>query len=104
MAEATSEWFETDAVGANPHSGAFKNCPEYAKNATDLEADFVFTLAYDERDEGISHTRNNWFCYDFKKKTIMPIRSFNAGPGYSYLKLWLVEMSADGEDWRELDH
>jgi hypothetical protein len=45
-------------------------------------------------------------CYDFKERTIVPthytIRTNDFGPTHSHLKLWLVETSADGKNWREV--
>jgi hypothetical protein len=45
-------------------------------------------------------------CYNFKERRIVPthytIRTFSGGPGDSHLKSWLVETSADGENWREV--
>jgi hypothetical protein len=56
--------------------------------------------------EDIPHTRNNWICYDFKERRIVPthyaIRTYWADPGNEHLKSWLVETSADGQTWREV--
>jgi hypothetical protein len=64
--------------------------------------------AYRKKEEDIPHTRNNWICYNFKERWIVPthyiIRTFNGDPGESHLKSWLVETSADGEGWLEVDH
>jgi hypothetical protein len=99
--------FEQEAQGANPQSGARYNSPEYAaKNAADLETCSMFESAYRSSSQDIPHTRNNWVCYDFREKKIVPthytIRTNRLGPGYSNLKSWLVETSADGENWREV--
>jgi hypothetical protein len=102
VVDITCGSFEKETVGANPHSGAYDNDPDCAaKNAADLETYSCFESAY--RWEGdISHTRNNWICYDFKERTIVPthytIRTNRNDPGYLHLKSWLVEMSADGEN------
>jgi hypothetical protein len=106
IVDVTFGSFEKETEGANPHSGAFCNASNYAaKNAADLETDSYFCSAY-RRKEDILHTRNNWLCYDFKERKIVPthyaIRTNLAGPGYSHLKSWLVETSADGESWREV--
>jgi hypothetical protein len=46
--------------------------------------------------------------YDFKERRIVPthytIRTFWGGPGKKHMRLWLVETSADGKKWREVDH
>jgi hypothetical protein len=107
VVEVTSGSFEKETHGANPHSGAYDNCPSFvAKNAADLETDLRFFSAYRPKKEDIPHTRNNWICYDFKKRRIVPthytIRTNSDGPGYSHLKSWLVETSVDGENWREV--
>jgi hypothetical protein len=56
--------------------------------------------------EDILHTRNNWICYDFKERRIVPthytIRTHAFGPGGYHLKSWLVETSTDGKNWREV--
>jgi hypothetical protein len=105
--EVTSGSFEKVTSGANPHSGAYNNKPEYAaKNAADLETGSDFFSAYRDKKEDIPHTRNNWICYDFKERRIVPthytIRTNLNGPVSYHLKSWLVETSTDGENWREV--
>jgi hypothetical protein len=105
--EVTSGSFEQETYGANPHSGACLNDPSFAaKNAADLETDFRFYSAYRRKREDIPHTRNNWVCYDFKKRRIVPthyaIPAHLGDPGNSHLKSWVVETSVDGEKWREV--
>jgi hypothetical protein len=109
VVEVTSGSFERVTYGANPHSGAYQNRPEHAaKNAADLEAGSFFYSACRDKAENIPHTRNNWICYDFKNRRIVPthyaIRSYDAGPGTANLKSWAVETSADGKGWQEVDH
>jgi hypothetical protein len=106
VVEVTSGSFERETLGANPHSGAFDNAPDYAaKNAADLETGSRFYSAYREKKENIPHTRNNWICYDFKERRIMlthyTICTFHGG---QRLKSWLVETSLDGKSWREVAH
>jgi hypothetical protein len=71
-----------------------------------LEADSFFFSVYACKDEDIPDTRNNWWCYDFKERRIAPtrytIRTFSGVPDKAHLKSWLVETSADGEDWGEV--
>jgi hypothetical protein len=54
----------------------------------------------------IPRTRNNWICYDFKERRIVPthyaIRTHESVRRCFHLKSWLVETSADGENWREV--
>jgi hypothetical protein len=88
----TSGSFEKEICGANPHSGTFKDDPRYAaKNAADLETCSCFESAYRSSSEDILHTVNNWVCYDFMERNIVPthytIRASRLGPGYSNLKL-----------------
>jgi hypothetical protein len=105
--EVTSGSFEKETQGANAHSGAsFSDPSNAAKNAVDLEAGSLFASAYRQRDEKIPHTRNNWLCYDFKERRIVPthyaIRTNGGDPGWSHLKSWLVETSANGKSWQEV--
>jgi hypothetical protein len=109
VVEVTSGSFEKETHGSNTHSGAYNNNPDdAAKNAADLETNSQFTSAYRPRSENIPHTRNNWICYDFKERRIVPthytIRTYYRGPGGAHLKSWLVETSTDGENWREVAH
>jgi hypothetical protein len=104
IVDVKSGSFEKEIHGANHHSGAYNNADwTAAKNATDLETDSAYRL----HSEDIPHTRNNWVCYDFKERRIVPthytIRTYDYGPaGGRHLKSWLVETSADGESWREV--
>jgi hypothetical protein len=79
-----------------------------AKNAADLEGDSNFLSAYRQKEEDIPHTRNNWICYNFKERRIVPthytIRTNFDDPGQAHLNSWLVEASTDGENWREVAH
>jgi hypothetical protein len=73
VVDVTSGSFEKETHGANPHSGAYDNHPyNVAKNAADLEADSVFGSAFRDRWEDIPQTKNNWVCYDFKERRIVP--------------------------------
>jgi hypothetical protein len=77
-----------------------------AENAADFETSLRFLSAYRRKETDILHTRNNWVCCDFKERRIVSthytIRTNSYGPGGSHLKSWLVETSADGENWREV--
>jgi hypothetical protein len=108
VVDVTCGSFEKETEGANPHSGAYYNWSQCAaKNAADLESDSIFRSAYRPKKEDIRHTRNNWICYDFKERRIVPTHytirtNGDYGTGYSHLKSWLVETSADGKNWREV--
>jgi hypothetical protein len=107
VVDVTCGSFEKETQGANPHSGAYDNQPKFAaKNAADLETPSIFGSACRRSSEEISHTRNNWLCYDFKERRIVPthyaIRTNDYGPGRAHLKSWLVETSVDGASWREV--
>jgi hypothetical protein len=43
-----------------------------AKNAADLETLSCFESACHMREKDIPHTRNNWVCYEFKERRIVP--------------------------------
>jgi hypothetical protein len=107
VVDVTSGSFEKETHGANPHSGAYHNDPDCAAtNAADLESYSCFHSACRSSSEDIPHTRNNWICYDFKERRIVPthytIRTHRGNPGTAHLKSWLVEISTDGKDWREV--
>jgi hypothetical protein len=109
VVDVISGSFEKETIGANPISGAYNNLPEgAARNAADLETDSRFVSAYRDEKEDITRTRNNWICYDFKQRRIVPthytIRTHGNDPGGWHLKSWLVETSTDGENWREVAH
>jgi hypothetical protein len=57
------------------------------------------------KEEEISHTRNNWICYDFKERRILTphytLRWDDNDSGW-YLKSWLIKTSVDGENWQEV--
>jgi hypothetical protein len=99
--------FEKETYRANPRSGACNNDPKWArKSAADLETDSAFFSAYCWKTANIPHARNNWVCYDFKERRIVPthytIRTNEYGPGGEHMKSWVVETSADRETWREV--
>jgi hypothetical protein len=84
------------------------NLVDAAKNAADLRADSHFWSAHRNKSESIPHARNNWLCYDFQARRIVPthyaIRSlYCGGVNRANLKSWLVELSSDGTNWTEID-
>jgi hypothetical protein len=78
--------------------------PKWApQNAANLETGPGLCSAFRDDKGDIPHGRNSWFCYDFKERAIVPthytIRSHGCiGPP----KSWLVETSADKENWQEV--
>jgi hypothetical protein len=107
VVEVTCGSFEKETYGVNPHSGAYDNLPNYTvRNAADLGAGCIFASTNRHDEEDIPHRRNNWVCYDFKERAIVPrhctIRTNGDRSGYPHLKSWLVETSADGQIWREV--
>jgi hypothetical protein len=107
IVKVTSGSFAKETRGANRHSGAYDNAPNFAaKNAADLETNSYFVSAYRDKEEYILHTRNNWICYDFEERRIVPsyytIRTWHGDPGASHMKSWLIETSTDGENWQEV--
>jgi hypothetical protein len=106
IVDVASGSFEKETYGANPHSGAYRNDPNYAaKNAADLETYSFFSACRSSLKDN-PHMRNNWVCYDFRQRRIVPshyrIRTGDGDAGDEHLKSWLVETSADGENWREV--
>jgi hypothetical protein len=73
----------------------------------DLASEGYIASDCHENGEEIPHQKNNWICYDFKEKRVVPshysIRSIDAEQGDAHLKSWLVEMSLDGENWKQID-
>jgi hypothetical protein len=78
-----------------------------AKNVTDFETNLCF-FSVPRYGDDIPHTRNNWMCYDFKERRIVPthytIRTNPFDRGSNRLKSWLVETSTDGQSWQEVAH
>jgi hypothetical protein len=78
------------------------------KNVVEMETGSEFCSAFRPDIEDIPHAKNNWVCYDFKERRIVPthyaIRTQSYRAGGAHLKSWLVETSADGTSWREVDH
>jgi hypothetical protein len=92
-------------------SGSFEKASDagsgFVQRSVDLETELSFSSAFRRRDYEIDHTGNNWLCYDFKDKRILPthyaIRTNNQYAGGVHLKSWLIETSTDGQTWREVD-
>jgi hypothetical protein len=86
---------------AEIHDRTAEKVRDDPKRVADLEPDSSYWSDYREKEEDIPHTRNNWVCYDFKERRIVPthyaIRTNGTGPGYAHLKSWLVETSKDGK-------
>jgi hypothetical protein len=84
------------------------NLSDSAKNVVDLEANSRFHSALRASRHDIPHTRNNWICYDFNTRRVIPTHytirsSFGSGVNGNQLKSWLIETSIDGENWTEID-
>jgi hypothetical protein len=97
LVEVTSGSFEVTSV---------ENAKD-PKQVADLDDASEYWSNYHRVSDNIQHTRNNWVCYDFKEKRIVPshytVRTNDSPPGGLHLKSWLVEKSAYGENWREVD-
>jgi hypothetical protein len=105
--DITSGSFEKESRGAHPSSGTFDNNPKWAaQNAADLAIVSFFFSACRDSSEDIPYTRNNWICYNFKERRIVPthytIRTNSDPQNGGHMRTWLVETSADGENWREV--
>jgi hypothetical protein len=103
VVDVTSGSHEKETYGANPHSGAYGNSPDYAaKNAPDLEIYPHFWSAYRSNQEALPNTANNWICYDFNKGMIISTHCTICTSCCDYLISWLIETSAGGKNWREV--
>jgi hypothetical protein len=78
-----------------------------AKNVTEMQSDSRFCSKYRTMGAVIPQAANNWICYDFKTRRIVPthyaIRSCHTDRGGSHLKSWIVATSIDGTTWTEVD-
>jgi hypothetical protein len=70
-----------------------------------LETDYFSHSAYRKGKNDIPYIRNKFVCYDFKERRIVP-RHYAIRTNWEghHLKSRLVETSADGETWREVEH
>jgi hypothetical protein len=77
------------------------------KNVVDLQEPSWFGSDCRGKQEEIAHTRNNWLCYDFKDRRIIPshysIRTHGEEANGQHLRNWVVEVSDCGEKWSEID-
>jgi hypothetical protein len=78
------------------------------KSIVDLNAKTVFGTDYRFPEEDIAHEPNNWVCYDFGEKRVIPthytLRSSDGDIGEgSAIRSWLVATSLDGTQWTEID-
>jgi hypothetical protein len=102
IVEVASGLFEKETVQFTLRG---KNEPQWtATNAADVEAKSCFRSVFRNRSEGVTHPRNNWRCCDLKERRIVPTHyRIRAYSGSCHLKSRLVEKSADGKKWREMD-
>jgi hypothetical protein len=95
------------AVTSSPPKFATAQC--MAKNAVDLRKNSCFYSDYRLAAKAdIPHEKNNWLCYDFRQRRIIPshyaIRSqFDGHVDWYTLKNWVVEVSVDGQTWVAID-
>jgi hypothetical protein len=64
------------------------------RNAADLQSTTLFQ-SLDEPDQ--------WLCYDFKNRRVMPTHYSIHGYSNHYLRSWTFEGSVDGSSWFSLD-
>jgi serine/threonine protein kinase len=107
----------TERCGGNVHEkGAVRvTCsvpadhPDFGvKNIVDLNAETVFGTDYRFADEDIAHEPNNWVCYDFGERRVIPTHYTLRSPDSEILRdaairSWLVATSLDGTQWTEID-
>jgi serine/threonine protein kinase len=75
VVEVTSGSFEKETQRPAPHAGEYDGDRKYmyaAKNVADLEIVSYFHSAFRNFRDDIQHTRNNWICYDFRERKIVP--------------------------------
>jgi hypothetical protein len=111
----------TEQCGGNVHDYGFVEvtsspplCDEdfcAPKNVADLKRPSYFVSQFRDTAEAIQHAPNNWVCYDFKQRAVVPthysIRSCaNTELGRDSVnpKCWAVEGSMTGSEWNEIDH
>ena len=98
----------TRQCGGNVHHHEIVNVTAssvYGNNASYNQSNVV-----DFGGGGFYHSKNEpnpRVCYDFKERRITPtsysVRSSSNAPGGAHLKSWVIEVSNDGESWREID-
>jgi hypothetical protein len=100
--------FLTGECGGNVHdtgivtaiaSGILNNNQSYHPEfIADLETDTRFCSP---------NSSNSWVGYDFKERRILPthysMRSANCPKGWHHPRSWVIEISANGTDWRVVD-
>jgi hypothetical protein len=78
-----------------------------AKAVANLDSLSCFFSALGSGSGSNPYTPNNWVCYNFKSRWVIPthyaIQTCGDGAGGRHLKSWLVEGSVDGESWIEID-
>jgi hypothetical protein len=69
-----------------------------ARNATELDTDSYFCSG---------NSPNQWLAYDFKDTRVAAthyfLRSNGNEVGINHLRSWVLEASADGTEWKEID-
>jgi hypothetical protein len=87
---------DSDVVNVTS-SRACHNRAEYAaKSAADLKADSYFASASRGSKDDIWHARNNWLCYNFDERRLVPTRYAFRWAHAAYPRLWLAKTLADG--------
>jgi hypothetical protein len=110
----------TNKCGGNVHeceqvvvtsSPPLRDDPAHAaKNVADFATDSAFRSAARDARQNIPDAPNNWICYDFRQRRVIPgwysIQSdCTGGTNTANLRSWVVEASMTGNDgeWAEID-
>jgi predicted nucleic acid-binding Zn-ribbon protein len=78
-----------------------------ARHSVDLHSDSAFASQCRDVAEDIPHTPNNWICFDFRERRVVPthytIRSkHDKRPKPNHLQHWVLELSDDAHEWVEI--
>ena len=96
----------TKECGSNVHAAGLVDVSASSVDGNDCEprniADLNSPAIFWSKDES-----NSWIRYDFKTMTVRPtsysIKSYGAWLGWNHLKSWVLEGSANGNEWQTLD-
>jgi hypothetical protein len=76
-----------------------------AKNVANLEDSSCFHSAHRDKNDIIPPAKNNWICYDFKDRKVIPTHyAVRSSTGVAHPSSWVVEVSKKGKKWKEIDH
>jgi hypothetical protein len=74
-----------------------------ATNAADVDTDSFFCSQQRKSTDDIPETRNNWLCYDFKNRRVLPTHYAIRTSRGAFIQSWAVDVSDDGQQWIQVD-